>query len=56
MVDSLKFAVRKDFTLKETLSRMLAQGVRSLPVIDEEGKLKGEITLATIEKLTETEE
>ncbi len=55
-VDSKNFALKKEFTLKEALSRMLSQGVRSLPVTNEQDELIGEITLTTIEQLTETEE
>ncbi len=55
-VDPSNFAVRAEFTLKESLSRMLSQGVRSLPVTDEKNRLIGEINLSTIEKLTELEE
>ncbi len=37
---------------REALSRMLGQGVRSIPVIDESLKLIGEVTLRDIEEVT----
>ncbi|MCD6121386.1 MAG: ABC transporter ATP-binding protein [Spirochaetales bacterium] len=46
-------AVGGEFTLKEALSRMLSQGVRVVPVIDDLNRLIGEISLSAIEKITE---
>jgi len=41
-------AVMSDSTLKEALSRMVQQGIRSAPVVDAEGMLVGEIGLGDI--------
>ncbi|APV44725.1 osmoprotectant transport system ATP-binding protein [Dehalogenimonas formicexedens] len=41
-----------DDTMRQALSIMLGQGVRSLPVVDKNGKFVGEVTLADIEKAT----
>jgi osmoprotectant transport system ATP-binding protein len=43
-----EFAILDSFTLKEALSRMVWQGVRCLPVIDNDGKIKGEVTIIDI--------
>jgi osmoprotectant transport system ATP-binding protein len=40
--------VMNDSTLKEALSRMVQQGIRSAPVVNAEGKLVGEIGLGDI--------
>jgi len=48
-----RFGVREDATLREALSRMLAEGVKLLPVLDMNGKVVGEIGLKDIEKVTE---
>lgn len=45
-------AVTESATLKEALSRMLGLGFRSLPVVDEDGCLTGELSLADIEAAT----
>ncbi len=37
---------------RDALSRMLGQGVRSIPVIDESRRLLGEVTLRSIEEVT----
>ena len=41
-------AVRTDSTLKEALSRMVQQGIRSAPVVDKNGVLLGEIRMGDI--------
>jgi osmoprotectant transport system ATP-binding protein len=41
-------AVAGDSTLKEALSRMIQQGIRSAPVVDQEGILVGEIRMEDI--------
>jgi len=52
-VNPKDIAVSGEFTLKEALSRMLSQGVRVVPVIDDSNRLIGEISLSAIEKITE---
>ncbi len=47
-----EIAVTGKATLREALSRMLGQGLRSIPVVDEMGILLGEITLRDIEMAT----
>jgi osmoprotectant transport system ATP-binding protein len=47
-----ELAILKSATLHEALSRMLGQGVRSVPVCDDERRLIGEVTLADIETAT----
>jgi osmoprotectant transport system ATP-binding protein len=47
-----RFAVRESATVREALSRMLSQGMRSVPVIDEQQRLTGEVTLHDIEEVT----
>ncbi len=42
----------RDATLRDGLSLMLGQGVRSLPVVDENKRLIGELTLKDIEEAT----
>lgn len=42
-------AVTKSSSLKEALSIMLSQGMRTIPVIDEQGILQGEIDMIDIE-------
>jgi len=51
-----EIAVTNSATLRETLSRMLGQGVKSIPVVDDSGHLLGEVALSDIEAATaETE-
>jgi len=51
-----EIAVTTGATLREALSRMLGQGFRSVPVVDDRMRLIGEITLRDIEAVTaETE-
>jgi len=45
--------VRDSATLREVLSRMLGQGVKTVPVIDDDSRLVGEISILEIEKVTE---
>jgi len=47
-----RFAVPDSASVREALSRMLAQGVRSIPVIDTSRRLIGEVTLRDIEEVT----
>jgi len=51
-----EIAVANSATLRETLSRMLGQGLKSIPVVDDSGHLVGEVALSDIEAATaETE-
>ena len=50
--DSNEIAVTNSATLRETLSRMLGQGLKSIPVVDEMGRLVGEVALGDIEAAT----
>jgi len=50
--DSDEIAVTNSATLRETLSRMLGQGLKSIPVVDEMGRLIGEVALGDIEAAT----
>jgi CBS domain-containing protein len=45
-------ALGKGATLREALSRMLGQGFGSVPVVDEEGQLLGELRLHDVEAAT----
>lgn len=47
-----EFAVTNSATLREALSRMLGQGFRSLPVVDDRNHLLGEVTLGDVEAAT----
>jgi len=47
-----RIAIRETSTLREALSRMLGQGIRSIPVIGDDGQLLGEITLHDVEEAT----
>ncbi len=47
-----EISVFKDSSLKETLSRMLGQGIETVPVVDKDFKIIGEISLSDIEKVT----
>lgn len=51
-VDMDEVAVTQRATLREALARMLGNGMKSLPVIDEQGRLIGEITLHDVEAAT----
>ncbi|KPJ86623.1 MAG: glycine betaine ABC transporter ATP-binding protein [Spirochaetes bacterium DG_61] len=48
-----RIAVSRDSTCKTALSRMLGEGIKVIPVVDESLRVIGEISLADIEKLTE---
>jgi osmoprotectant transport system ATP-binding protein len=51
-----EIAVTDTATLRETLSHMLGQGFKVIPVVDEAGRLLGEVALSDIEAATvETE-
>jgi len=47
-VDFRSYAVMTDSTLREALSRMIEQGIRSAPVVNPGGVLQGEIRLSDI--------
>ena len=46
-------AISRDASLKEALSRMLALGYRSVPVVDDAGRLLGDVSLADVECILE---
>jgi osmoprotectant transport system ATP-binding protein len=48
-----RIAVSSDSTCKTALSRMLGEGIKVVPVVDESRKIIGEISLSDIEKITE---
>ncbi|MBI4186777.1 MAG: ABC transporter ATP-binding protein [Chloroflexi bacterium] len=49
-------AVAETATLREALSRMLGQGLRSVPVVDDRGRLLGEVTVTDVENATAARE
>jgi osmoprotectant transport system ATP-binding protein len=51
-VDREEIALTRSATLREALSRMLGQGIRSIPVVDDDGRLVGEVTLGDVEAAT----
>ncbi|UCC60668.1 MAG: CBS domain-containing protein, partial [Dehalococcoidia bacterium] len=51
-VDREEMALTNTATLREALSRMLGQGVKSIPVVDEAGRLVGEVVLSDVEAAT----
>ena len=51
-VDREEMALTGAATLRDALSRMLGHGVRSIPVVDEEGRLIGEVGLSDVEAAT----
>ncbi len=55
-VEAEELCVEEDSTLKDALSRMLSQGVKTVPVVDSGSRLVGEIDLHDIELLTEEAE
>jgi len=55
-VDRDAIAITSGATLKEALSRMLSQGMNNIPVIDNRGRITGEITLGDIEVATKETE
>jgi osmoprotectant transport system ATP-binding protein len=52
-VDWRQVAVGPDASLKEALSRMLALGYRNVPVVDEAGRLLGDVSLTDVERTME---
>ncbi len=54
-INPSEISVRKDSTLREALSRMLGQCIKTVPVVDKKFHLLGEVSLADIEKITEKE-
>jgi osmoprotectant transport system ATP-binding protein len=48
-----EMAVRTDASLKEALSRMLGTSARTLPVVDAEFRLLGELSLSDVQKVSE---
>lgn len=52
VADADEIAVTTGATLREALSRMLGQGFRSIPVVDENRHLVGEVTLRDVEQAT----
>lgn len=52
-VNPIDTAIRTSFSMREALSRMLGQGIKAAPVVDEDNVLIGEISLSDIERLTE---
>ena len=52
-VDWRETAVLGESSLKEALSRMLALGYRTVPVVDRAGKLLGDVSLADVESTME---
>ena len=52
-VDWRETAVTPETSLKETLSRMLALGYRTVPVVDHVGRLLGDVSLADVEHTME---
>lgn len=47
-----EIAIMQGATLREALSRMLGQGVKNIPVIDEQKRITGQLTLSDIEAAT----
>jgi osmoprotectant transport system ATP-binding protein len=52
-IDWREAAVGCDASLKEALSRMLALGYRSVPVVDDAGRLLGDVSLSEVERAME---
>ena len=52
-IDPAETAIRSTYSLREALSRMLGQGIRTAPVVAEGNRLVGEISLRDIEQVTE---
>ena len=44
--------MRETASLRDALSHMLGQGLRTIPVIDDAGRLKGQVSLRDIEEAT----
>jgi len=47
-----QLAVLETASLRDALSHMLSQGLRTIPVVDDAGRLKGQVTLRDIEEAT----
>ncbi len=47
-----RIAIRETSSLREALSRMLGQGIRTIPVVGDDRQLLGEITLRDVEEAT----
>jgi osmoprotectant transport system ATP-binding protein len=52
-IEAADTAIKASFSMKEALSRMLGQGIKAAPVVDDGNVLIGEISLSDIERLTE---
>ena len=52
-IDWREAAVLPETSLKEALSRMLALGYRTVPVVDRAGKLLGDVSLSDVEATME---
>jgi osmoprotectant transport system ATP-binding protein len=52
-IDWREAAIGGDASLKEALSRMLALGYRSVPVVDDAGRLLGDVSLSDVERTME---
>ena len=50
--DAKEITLLRSATLREALSRMLGQGTKSIPVVDENSRLIGEVTLSDVEAAT----
>ena len=50
--DTEDISLRSSATLREALSRMLGQGFKSIPVVDENMRLIGEVTMSDVEAAT----
>ncbi len=51
-----EIALENDATLREALSRMLGLGFKYLPVVNDEGVLKGELAMGDVESATRQED
>ncbi len=52
LADATEIALEEGATLREALSRMLGLGFKFVPVINEEGRLVGEVALGDVESAT----
>jgi CBS domain-containing protein len=50
--EASEISITENASLKEALSRMLGLGFRHLPVVDEDGRLAGELALHDVESAT----
>ncbi len=51
-VVAAEFCLREEGSVKDALSRMIHEGVQSLPVADGDGRLTGSVTLAAIQEFS----